>query len=242
MSYETTNTIDTYTVGSGYIGNGFDAGYTCILEADGSRTHLLAGIMGSADNTRILEFDISAGSSATPSYLDESPGLGGYLAQFEATGNRIYVACTDAAGIQVLSLSGPGLSIVATYGMTEMRNKKMDAAASRELAGIEGMLLALDLTGADRALAALEQEEASSRPACVTPRDLAAVTCVLCGRTVPGDLGLCPYCGWDPKAASAECPGCGSPVLLSFRSCPSCGKGLPQGDQKRMVLSSLNLG
>jgi len=126
--------------------------------------------------------------------------------------------------------------------MTEMRNKKMDAAASRELAGIEGMLLALDLTGADRALAALEQEEASSRPACVTPRDLAAVTCVLCGRTVPGDLGLCPYCGWDPKAASAECPGCGSPVLLSFRSCPSCGKGLPQGDQKRMVLSSLNLG
>jgi hypothetical protein len=105
VSYETTNTIDTYTVGSGYIGDGFDAGYTCILEADGSRAHLLAGIMGSADNTRILEFDISAGSSATPSYLGESPSLDGHLAQFEATGDRVYVACTNAAGIQALSLS-----------------------------------------------------------------------------------------------------------------------------------------
>lgn len=127
--------------------------------------------------------------------------------------------------------------------MTEMRDKKRDAAASRELAGIEGMLLALDLTGADRALMALEQEGPSCRPACTPPpRGLEAVTCVLCGRTAPGDLGLCPYCGWDPSAPSAECPECGSPVLLSFRSCPSCGKGLPQSDQKRMVLSSLNLG
>ena len=117
VSYETTNTIDTYTVGSGYIGNGFDAGYNCILEADEPRTHLLAGIMGSADNTRILEFDISTGASTTPSYLGESPSLGGYLAQFEATGDRVYVACTNAAGVQVLS--APGLGIVSTYGMLE---------------------------------------------------------------------------------------------------------------------------
>jgi hypothetical protein len=119
-------------------------------------------------------------------------------------------------------------------------NKKMDAAASRELAGIEGMMLALDLAGADRALVALEQED-PSKPACAPPREQGAVTCALCGRTAPGGLGLCPYCGWDPSAPSAECPECGSPVLLSFRSCPSCGKGLPQSDQKRMVLSSLNL-
>lgn len=115
VTYESSTIIDTYTT-SGHMGHEVDQGSTCILETNDAKTVLLAVNMGSASDTVISKYDISGGSGAPPSYMGVSGPFPGKLAQFEATDDKIYMACTGASGIQVISLSSMGLE--ATFPMS----------------------------------------------------------------------------------------------------------------------------
>ncbi|MDW5562464.1 MAG: hypothetical protein SA339_04485 [Methanomassiliicoccus sp.] len=115
VTYESSSYIDTYNPSSGYVaGLGVDTGLanTCILRTNEARTVLLAATMGSAADTVIISYSLAGGSTAIPSKTGQLGSVTGKLAQFEATNDRIYLACTNAAGIQVVSLSTMALETV----------------------------------------------------------------------------------------------------------------------------------
>jgi hypothetical protein len=133
VTYEGNYNIDTYTT-SGYVGNSVDAGNNCVLEASESRTALLAGEMGSADSTTIIKYAISSNPAVAPSETGRYDSSVGKLAQFEATDSTIYMACTNAAGIQVISLGS--MSLINTYTMMA---KPSGVALSRDNSVVYGI-------------------------------------------------------------------------------------------------------
>jgi hypothetical protein len=137
VTYESSNLIDAYTTTAyvGNVGSAGDAGDVCILETDDAKSVLLAGNMGSVDATTIIKYSITADPTVALSETGRYVSSTGKLAQFEASADKIYTACTGAAGIQAVSLSTMTLE-ATTFPMLQ---KPCGVALSRDGSVVYGV-------------------------------------------------------------------------------------------------------
>jgi len=115
VTYESNYVIEAYSGGVVIDGSQVDTGLTeaCVLETNEDRSVLIAASMGGSDTT-IITYDIPTDPAVAPTEKLRSSPITGKLAQLEAAGTSIYLACTGADGIQVVSLET--LAVTATYG------------------------------------------------------------------------------------------------------------------------------
>ncbi|MBI0584301.1 MAG: hypothetical protein ISF22_08755 [Methanomassiliicoccus sp.] len=115
VTYEEADRIDYYSVSAGVVQHSATVGYTSVLETNTDKTVLLAISSGSSADTRIMMYGIAPGSA--PAHSLTSSSFGGKLAQAAATNEVIYLACTNAAGVQAISLSD--LTLISTLPMEQ---------------------------------------------------------------------------------------------------------------------------
>lgn len=104
-TYESGSVIDAYTESGGKVATVADAAPSTILRADSTRNFLLAGSIGGSDASAIVKYQLLSDPSTALEEIGRYTFPAGKLVQFDPRSDRIYVALTGSADIQVISLA-----------------------------------------------------------------------------------------------------------------------------------------